>query len=261
MPGTVPSGSTWSGYAVGNLRFSGWPAGIGVDQLSISFQSGLVARRRGLDQQPGVPGLAVGAGRDPPLLRPRRRREELARASRRPCRAGPRTGRGGCRRSRSRGCAAPRRRPPAAARRCPLEGQQVDVEDLAHARTLATTALRALGPDRQRQPAGTPPGRTRRAGRRCARTRPRRPGAQRPAAALPSRPAKPLPVYVRSSTQPPWRPPSGSPRRRPRSARRSRRRASGRRSRRRRRSTHARVGAEQGQRLAGQRRARRARRR
>ncbi len=41
MPGTVSSGSTWSGYACGNLRFNGWPGSIGVDQLSISFQSGV----------------------------------------------------------------------------------------------------------------------------------------------------------------------------------------------------------------------------
>ena len=40
IPGTVPSGNTWSGYARGNLRRSGWPGAIGVDQLSISFQSG-----------------------------------------------------------------------------------------------------------------------------------------------------------------------------------------------------------------------------
>jgi hypothetical protein len=41
MPGTADSGSSWSGYAVGNLVFSGCPAAIGADQLSISFQSGL----------------------------------------------------------------------------------------------------------------------------------------------------------------------------------------------------------------------------
>ena len=40
IPGTVASGRSWSGYAVGNLRFSGCPGGIGVAQLSISFQSG-----------------------------------------------------------------------------------------------------------------------------------------------------------------------------------------------------------------------------
>ena len=40
MPGTVPSGSTWSGYAAANLRLSGCPGSIGVDQFSISFQSG-----------------------------------------------------------------------------------------------------------------------------------------------------------------------------------------------------------------------------
>ena len=40
MPGTAESGVTWSGYAVGNLRASGWPGAIGDAQLSISFQSG-----------------------------------------------------------------------------------------------------------------------------------------------------------------------------------------------------------------------------
>ena len=41
MPGTAASGRSWSGYAVGNFVRSGCPAAIGVDQLSISFQSGL----------------------------------------------------------------------------------------------------------------------------------------------------------------------------------------------------------------------------
>ena len=36
IPGTADSGSTWSGYAVVNLRLSGCPAGIGEAQLSVT---------------------------------------------------------------------------------------------------------------------------------------------------------------------------------------------------------------------------------
>ena len=36
----LPRAAPGPGTSVGNLRFNGWPAGIGVAQLSISFQSG-----------------------------------------------------------------------------------------------------------------------------------------------------------------------------------------------------------------------------
>ena len=74
-----------------------------------------VGTRRGLDQQAGVAGLTVRPRRRSSAASSRAAARRTRRACRTPRRAGPRTGRGSCRRTRSRGSASPRRRPPGAA--------------------------------------------------------------------------------------------------------------------------------------------------
>ena len=120
---------------------------------------GLVARRGGLDQQPGVAGLAVGAGRDELAAWSRRGVRRTRGASRRRCRAGRRTGRGWCTRTRSPGSAGRRRRPPAAARRRPARTPSRSTSRIsAHAYRFgswdATLAVRHRGDEQGRPPAG-----------------------------------------------------------------------------------------------------------
>ena len=204
--------------AVRELVRSGWPSGTGAPVEHL-LPVRLVAGRRGLDQQAGVAGLAVGARRDQRCLVSAGRAKN-SRASRRRCRAGPRAGRGSCRRSRWRGCAHPvdHRSPlvggparrPAGRRRgshsCPNATAPTCLLQRSHGQSEADRTEVGLGGAAGGEDGGHA------AGVDEDHVGVRR--GQRPSAALPSRPARPLPVYVRSRTQPPRPPPSASRRHR-----------------------------------------------
>ena len=163
------------------MRFNGWPLGIGDDQLSISFQSGTSLDAAVSTSSPvypvwpWAPGTtqrcfsSVGAAKNSLQHRVRRVEQVLRQVVRRVDEAGLQ--------------APPHAvddRPPLLAAP-PLERQQVDVEDLAHELALTLT-WRAR---RERRRPGA---------RRCGGTRPRCPAASGRSTALPSSPAKPLPL-------------------------------------------------------------------
>ena len=178
IPGTVSSGMHLVGIGGRELALQRVAARDRRRPVEHLLPVRDVARRRRLDEQPGVPGLAVGAGDDPALLLLGRRGEELPEH---------RVGlveqilREVVRGVDEAGLEAPAH---AVDHRSPLllaplfEGQQVDVEDLAH-------EVNATGAPPGAKTDGSPPV--------CRKTT-SVPGRQRPSTALPSSPASPLPL-------------------------------------------------------------------
>ena len=95
---------------------------------------GVLARRRRLDEQPGVAGLAVGAGRDPALLGLERRREELLEHPVGGVEEVDRQVVAGEHEARLEAAADAVDDRPTLRRRPALEREQVDLEDLTHSR-------------------------------------------------------------------------------------------------------------------------------